>query len=161
MLSLHRLAKTEQNSFVEMDSQWSTLMGVDSSTCLIISYSPDAPAHEAYHFHEEGGIPVVAAFHFLLWKEKVYITPHLWRLDYIAPNLWNYLYHPLNFAKRVKLPPTAVSKNHSKSHKIHKMENQIVLDFKWVDLPNEHIKWNALVQFFVYSFRSMFFFVVV
>jgi hypothetical protein len=32
-----------------------------------------------------------------------------------------------------------------KSQKIHKMENQIVLDFKWVDLPNEQIIWNALV----------------
>jgi hypothetical protein len=29
------------------------------------------------------------------------------------------------------------------------MENQIVLDFKWVDLPNEHKIWNALVKFFV------------
>jgi hypothetical protein len=48
-----------------------------------------------------------------------------------------------------------------KSQKIHKMENQIVLDFKWVDLPNERIIWNALVQFFVCSFRSMFFFVAV
>jgi hypothetical protein len=76
MLSLHRLAKTEQNSFVEMDSQWSTLMGVDSSTCLIISYSPDAPAHEAYHFHEEGGIPVVAAFHFLLWNMVWILVVH-------------------------------------------------------------------------------------
>ena len=28
------------------------------------------------------------------------------------------------------------------------MKNQIVLDFKWVDLHNEHIIWYVLVQFF-------------
>ena len=36
-------------------------------------------------------------------------------LDYITPNLWNGIYHPLNFPKPVKLPPKAVSKNLSKS----------------------------------------------
>jgi hypothetical protein len=29
------------------------------------------------------------------------------------------------------------------------MENQIVLDSKWVDLCNKHIIWYALVQFFI------------
>jgi hypothetical protein len=52
---------------------------------------------------------------------------------------------PPELCKTGQIIPTAVLKNHSKLQKIHKMENQIVLDFKWVDLPNEHIIWNALV----------------
>jgi len=48
----------------------------------------------------------------------------------------------------VKLPLKSVLKNHSDSQKNYKIENQIVLDSKWVDLHNEHIIWYALVQFF-------------
>ena len=47
-----------------------------------------------------------------------------------AQNLGKSLYHPLNFPKPVKLPPKSVLKNHSKSQKNHKIENQIVLDSK-------------------------------
>jgi hypothetical protein len=68
---------------------------------------------------------------------------------------------PLNFLKRDKSPPEAVLKNHSKSHKNHKMKNQIVLDFKLVVLRSEHIMWNTLVHIFCYNFRSMLFSVTV
>ena len=50
----------------------------------------------------------------LLYRKKS-ISPLTYGVDYITPNLWNGLYHPLNFSKPVKLPPKAVSKNHSKS----------------------------------------------
>jgi hypothetical protein len=72
--------------------------------------------------------------------------PQLRGVDYITPNLWNGIYHPLNFSKRVKLPPKANLKNHSKSRKIHKIKNSIVLDSKSVDLHNKHIIWYALVH---------------
>ena len=72
-------------------------------------------------------------------------------VDYITPNLWNGLYHPLNFPILVKLPPKAVLKNHSKSQKNHKIENLIVLDSKWVDLHSEYIIWYALVYFYSYE----------
>jgi len=49
--------------------------------------------------------------------EKVYITPHLWGWTTYTPNLWNGIYHPLNFSKPVKLPPKQFWKiivNHKK-----------------------------------------------
>jgi hypothetical protein len=76
-------------------------------------------------------------------------------LEYITPNLWNSLYHPLNFSKPVKLPLKSVSKNHSKSQKNHKMKNSIVLDSKWVDLHCEHIIWYALIHFFTAMKKSI------
>jgi len=42
-------------------------------------------------------------------------------------------------------------KNHSKSHKNHKMKNPISLDSRRVDLHSEHIIRYALVQSFYYS----------
>ena len=95
------------------------------------------------------------------WIGKSLYHPQLCMVDYITPNIWNGLNHPLNFPKPVKLPPKAVSKNHSKSQKNHKMENPIVLDSKWVDLHSEYIIWYALVYFFYYSLRSMLFFIAV
>ena len=80
-------------------------------------------------------------------RKKSTSPPHLWGVNYIIPQLWNGLYHPLNFSKPVKLSPKAVLKNHSKSQKNHKMENPIVLDSKWVDLHSEYIIWYALVYF--------------
>ena len=67
----------------------------------------------------------------------------------------NGLYHLLNFSKPIKLPPKAVSKNHSKSQKNHKMKNSIVLDSKWVDLHSEYIIWYALVHFFTAMKKSI------
>jgi hypothetical protein len=43
-------------------------------------------------------------------------------LEQITPNLWKWIFYPLNFLKRDKLPPEAVLKNHSKSQKNHKMK---------------------------------------
>ena len=71
--------------------------------------------------------------------KKSISPPHLWRMDYVTPNLWNSLYQPLNFPKPIKLSPKAVLKNYSKSQKNHKIENSIVLGSKWVDLHCEHI----------------------
>jgi hypothetical protein len=61
-------------------------------------------------------------------KEKVYITPSPMRSDYITPNLWNGLYHSLNFAKWVKLP---------------------------LDLHGEHIILYALIYFYTTTKKSM------
>jgi hypothetical protein len=76
------------------------------------------------------------------------------------PNLWKWIFYPMNFLKQDKSPPEAVLKNHSKSPKNHKMKNQIVLDFKLV-LRSEHIIWNALVHIFCCNFRSMLFSIIV
>jgi len=81
-------------------------------------------------------------------NEKSLYHPSPMGVDYITPNLWNDLYHPLNFPKSVKLPPKTILKNYSKSQKNHKIENPIVLDSKWVDLHSEHIIWYALIYFF-------------
>jgi hypothetical protein len=54
---------------------------------------------------------------------------------------------PPELFKSAQITPKAVLKNHSKSHKIRKMENSIVLDLEWVDLYSEHIIWYALVHF--------------
>ena len=80
-------------------------------------------------------------------RKKSISPPHLWGVYYITSNIWNGLYHPLNFWKPVKLPTKAVLKNHSKSQKNYKMKNPIVLDSKWVELHSEYIIWYALVYF--------------
>ena len=64
---------------------------------------------------------------------------------------------PWTFQNRSNYPLKAVLKNHSKSQKNYKIENLIVLYFKWVDLHSEYIIWYVLVYIFCYSFRSMFF----
>jgi hypothetical protein len=78
-------------------------------------------------------------------------TPQPMKLDFL----------PLNFLKRDKSPREAVLKNHNKSHKNHKMKNQIVLDFKLVVLRSEHTIWNTSVHIFCYNFRSMLFSITV
>jgi hypothetical protein len=91
---------------------------------------------------------------FLLGKKS--ISPsHLWGVDYITPNLWNGLYHPFNFPKPVKLALKVVLKNHSKSLKNCKMENQTVLDLEWVDVHTEHVIWYDLVHFFTATNKSI------
>ena len=91
-------------------------------------------------------LPSHSAFYSIVDMKKSISPPNLWGLEYITPNLWNSLYHPLNFSKPVKLPPKSVLKNHSKSQKNHKIKNSIVLDSKWVDLHNEYIIWYILVH---------------
>ena len=92
-------------------------------------------------------------------RKKSISPPHLWEVDYITPQPMKQsissLYRPLNFSKPVKLPLKAVSKNHSKSQKNHKMKNPIVLDSKWVDLHIEYIIWYALVHFFTAMKKSI------
>jgi hypothetical protein len=46
---------------------------------------------------------------------------------------------PPELSKTGQITPEATLKNHSKSHKNHKIEIQIVLDFKLVVLRGEHI----------------------
>ena len=88
----------------------------------------------------------------ILGKKSI-SPPNLWGLEYVTPQPMKQFISPLNFSKPVKLPSKAVSKNHSKSQKNHKMKNSIVLDSKWVDLHCEHIIWYALVHFF-YSYEE-------
>ena len=76
-------------------------------------------------------------------------------VEYITHNLWNGLYHPVNFSKSAKLIPKAVWKTIVNHRKNHKMKNPIVLDFKWVDLHSEHIIWYALVHFFTAMKKSI------
>jgi hypothetical protein len=90
-----------------------------------------------------------------LW-EVDYITPNLWKCGIHNPpppkqkeNLWNGIYHTLNFLKPIKLPKVSL-KNQSKSQKNHKVENPIVLDFKWENLHSEYIIWYALVYIFFF-----------
>jgi hypothetical protein len=59
---------------------------------------------------------------------KVYITPSPMGVGLHNPQPMKQSISPLNFAKRVKLPPITVLKNHSKSQKNHNMKNPIVLD---------------------------------
>ena len=87
-------------------------------------------------------------------KKSISITPSTFGDGlHNPPNLWNGLYHLLNFPKPIKLSPKSVLKNHSKSQKNHKMKNPIVLDSKWVELHSEHIIWYALVHFF-YNYKE-------
>jgi hypothetical protein len=67
---------------------------------------------------------------FNLVSEKVNITfsPMGVRLHYPQP--MKLFISPSELCKIDQITPNAVLKNHSKSQKIHKMENQIVLDFK-------------------------------
>ena len=102
------------------------------------------PIAERIHIRLPSPLPVPTP---ILQRKKSISPSHLWGVDYITPNLWNGLYHPLNFEKPVKLPPKTVSKNYSKSQKNHKIKNSIVLDSKWVDLHSEHIIWYALIIF--------------
>ena len=48
-------------------------------------------------------------------------------------------------------------KNHSKSHKNHKIEILILFDSTWVNLHSTYIIWYALVQIFYCIFRSILF----
>jgi hypothetical protein len=92
-------------------------------------------------------------------KEKVYITPSPMRGRLRNPQPMKRMYHSLDFSKPIKLPLEQFWNNHSKSQKICKMKNPIVLDLEWVNLHNDHIIWYAC--FFCCSFRSILFFVAV
>jgi hypothetical protein len=83
-------------------------------------------------------------------RKKSTSPPKLWGLKHITPNLWKWFFYPLNFLKRVKSPLEAILKKHNKSQKNHKMENPIVLDYKWVHLHNDH-NMVCLLHFF-YSY---------
>ena len=80
----------------------------------------------------------------LYYKARIIIEKSLYHPSHMGggvhnPNLWNSLYHPLNFSKPVKLSPKTALKNHSKPQKNYKIKNPIVLDSKWVDLHSRHI----------------------
>jgi hypothetical protein len=62
--------------------------------------------------------------------EKVYITPSPMGVGLHNPQPMKLSISPPELCKTDQITPIAVLKNHSKSQKIHKMENQIVLDFK-------------------------------
>jgi hypothetical protein len=74
-----------------------------------------------------------------LRKRKKSISPQTMRGATHHPQPMKMDLLPLNFLKRNKSPPEATLKNHSKSHKNHKIEIQIVLDFKLIVLHSEHI----------------------
>jgi hypothetical protein len=63
-------------------------------------------------------------------KQKVYITPSPIGVGLHNPRPMKLSISPSKLCKTDQITPTAVLKNHSESQKIHKMENQIVLDFK-------------------------------
>jgi hypothetical protein len=77
------------------------------------------------------------------------------------PTYENEFFYSLKFLKHDKSPPESILKNHSKSQKNHKIENQIVLDFKLIGLCREHTILNALVHIFCCNFRSILFSITV
>jgi hypothetical protein len=67
-----------------------------------------------------------------------------------SPNLWNGLYHPMNFPKPIKLHSKVIWKIYWIT-KIIKWKFNCVGLSKWVYLHNKHIIWYALVHFYMYE----------
>ena len=83
-------------------------------------------------------------------KEKVCIIPSH-RVDYITLNLWNGVYHSLNFSKPVKLSPKAVLKNHSKSQKNHKIKKYNCVGLQM----SRYTLWTYNMVYFITFFIAM------
>ena len=106
-------------------------------------------------------------------KEKVYVTPSTIGPGLLnPPNCKTGYSTPWTFQNRPNNPPrrfwrvvlsfsflfiSAESlKNHNKSQKNSKIENQILLDSTWVDPHSKHIIWFSFIQSFCCRFRYMF-----